>query len=136
MSWELFEHTADLGLRVRAPTLEALFEEAAEGLFAMIASPASADFGEPVRLRVEGARHDWLLRDWLDELLYLFETRRLLLGGFKVALDATGLTGTARGQPFDPALQRARHEVKAITYHRLRVERSGDLWVAEVIVDI
>jgi SHS2 domain-containing protein len=28
------------------------------------------------------------------------------------------------------------HEVKAITYHGLRVENVGDGWAAEVIVDI
>ena len=136
MSWEHFEHTADLGLRVRAPTLEALFEDAAAGLFSMIADPGAAALGDPVDLRVEGTRHDWLLRDWLDELLYVFESRRLLLSGFTVAFDATGLTGQARGRSFDPTRQRTLHEVKAITYHALRLERTGEEWIAEVIVDI
>ena len=47
-----------------------------------------------------------------------------------------GLTATVRGEPFDPARHVLAHEVKAITYHELKVVRDGDQWLAEVIVDI
>ena len=43
---------------------------------------------------------------------------------------------TCRGEPMDPARHEMDHEVKAITYHGLRVEQTADGWVAEVIVDI
>ena len=36
----------------------------------------------------------------------------------------------------DQARHALAHEVKAITYHRLKVERTADGWLAEVIVDI
>ena len=83
--YELFDHTADLGLRVESPDLSSLFREAAEGLFSVIVAeiprrPAARD----VRIRLEAERTDYLLVDWLHELLYLFETERLLFGGFDV----------------------------------------------------
>ena len=34
--WEIFEHTADLGLRIRADSRDQLFSEAAHGLFSLI----------------------------------------------------------------------------------------------------
>ncbi len=47
-----------------------------------------------------------------------------------------GLTGVAWGEPLDHTRHELAHEVKAITYHGLRVERTADGWLAEVIVDI
>ena len=42
----------------------------------------------------------------------------------------------AYGEPYDPARHVLAHEVKAITYHELKVEKTADGWLAEVIVDI
>lgn len=135
--FEFFEHTADLGLRVRASDLDTLYREAAEGLFAILVEnvPASAT-EETLEFRIEGQRPDFVLFDWLNELLFTFETRHLLMRGFDVRSDARGLTGGARAQPLDPARHRLLHEVKAITYHGLKVERSTGGWLAEIIVDI
>jgi SHS2 domain-containing protein len=134
--YELFEHTADLGLRVRAPDLEALFAEAAEGLFAAIAERSGEPGHEVLRFDLHADRLEWLFFDWLAELLYVFESRRLLLGPFHVRLAGLRLTGEARGRPFDTDRDRSLHEVKAITYHGLSVEHGADGWVAEVVVDI
>ncbi len=135
--FELFEHTADIGIRVRSETLETLFAEAARGLFSVIA--ANLDAVRPLQemaLKIGGNRHDDLLFDWLDELLYSFDTKHLLLGEFAVTIGAKGLTAVVRGEPIDAARHELHTEVKAITYHGLKVEREGDGWLAEVIVDI
>ena len=135
--YETFEHTADLGLRVTATDLPALFCEAAKGLFSIIvADPRSVVAREQLRLEVPGQRHDELLFDWLSELLYLFESKRMLLAEFEVEIDAHGLRATVTGEPWEPSRHLLEHEVKAITYHRLKVERTSNGWLAEVIVDI
>ncbi len=135
--YELFDHTADLGLRVEAPDLPSLFREAAEGLFSVIVAqiPRRAPARE-VRIRVEAQRTDYLFVDWLHELLYLFETERLLLDGFDVEIHGTRLAATARAWIVDEARDSLLHEVKAVTYHRLRVEQTERGWLAEVILDI
>jgi SHS2 domain-containing protein len=136
--YETFEHTADLGLRIRADDLDGLFAEAGRGLFSLIV--AKLDEVQPIEevsLSVVGAEMDYLLFDWLNELLYIFETRRLVLAEFEVKVADGGLQATARGEPFDSAQHQAEHEVKAITYHELKVEQQPDgTWLAEVIVDI
>jgi SHS2 domain-containing protein len=135
--YELFDHTADLGLRATGRDLESLLCAAAEGLFAILVEPAvNESRGERLELpRIEGTRPDWLLFDWLSELLFVFESRRLLLSGFEVRLDARGLRAASRARPIGER-DRLLHEVKAITYHGLRVERTADGFEAEVIVDI
>ena len=135
--YETFEHTADLGLRVRAPDLDTLFAEAAACLFsAVVEDPASVRPLQRIDLRIDGADRDYLLFDWLRELLYRFDSHHLLLSRFEARVHDAGLEGSAWGEPLDPARHALAHEVKAITYHGLKVERTADGWLAEVIVDI
>jgi protein archease len=136
--YETFEHTADLGLRAGAPDLDTLFAEAGRGLFSlMIENLDDVQPREEISLAVVGSELDYLLFDWLNELLFLFETRRLVLAEFRVKIADGGLQATARGEPLDSARHRLAHEVKAITYHQLKIEQQPDgAWLAEVIVDI
>jgi SHS2 domain-containing protein len=134
---ELFEHTADLGLRAIAPDLNTLFAEMAACLVsAMVEEPATVQPAQEVQIEVQGADRDYLLFDWLKELLLRFETDQILFAAFEVKVSDGGLSGTARGEPYDPARHVLAHEVKAITYHELKVEKTADGWLAEVIVDI
>jgi SHS2 domain-containing protein len=87
-------------------------------------------------ITVTGDEVDYLLFDWLRELLQRFETRKMLYCRFNVFVSETGLTANVAGEPLDPARHPLGHEVKAITYHGLSVERAADEWVAEMIVDI
>lgn len=135
--YEVFEHTADLGLRIAAEDEPTLFAEAARGLFSLIVT--NLDAVRPVctkAIALQGLRRDDLLFDWLSELLYVFETERLVLSQFRVELSAGGLRAEVAGEPLDPARHQLEHEVKAITYHGLVVERTAQGWRAEVIVDI
>lgn len=135
--YETFEHTADLGLRVRAPDLQTLFVDAARGLTSMIvANLEQVRRDRQMKFNVSGTRYDELLFDWLSEILYAFESGHLLLSHFSIEMDGSGLTATAEGEPADERRHQLEHEVKAITYHGLRVEQTPDGWLAEVIVDI
>jgi SHS2 domain-containing protein len=135
--YETFDHTADVGLRIRADTLDRLFADAAKGLFSLLV--ANLDDVRPVEETTYALGpddYDLLLFDWLAELLYTFETRKLLLSQFDVHAGTDGLRATARGEPIDPTRHVMAHEIKAITYHELKVERTNEGWLAEVIVDI
>lgn len=134
---ETFEHTADLGLRARAADLNTLFAEAALALSAAIVENVDAiEPRQEFNIEVAGAQQDYLLFDWLKELLYRFDADHLVLGKFAVEVGPSGLKAAAWGEPLDPARHLLNHEVKAITYHGLRVEPTADGWLAEVIVDI
>jgi len=135
--YELFEHTADLGLRVRAADLETVFAEAALGLFSMIIdNPESIRPLEERSLELSGDDWEYLFFDWLRALLSLFESEHWLLAKSEVRLGPAGLTARLWGEPFDPARHLPAHEVKAITYHELTVKPTADGWLAEAIVDI
>lgn len=136
---EIFEHTADLGLRATAPTLERLMAEAARGLFEIIAGDLAQLRPRPdhaERFNVAGTDPTWLLFDWISELHAAFELRRMLFGAFDVSIDATGLHATAHGEPYEPARHTLAHEIKAITQHELSVVKTAGGWEATLIVDI
>ena len=135
--YEFFEHTADLGIRVLAADRETLFVEAAQAMFSAIVEDLSTVKPErEIEIILHGQEMDYLLFDWLKALLYYFDAEHLLLGTFEVKITDQGLTGKARGEPLDRSQHLLEHEVKAITYHGLRVEQTADGWLAEVIVDI
>ena len=135
--YETFEHTADLGLRARAADLDTLFAEMAAALFAAIVEDlGTVEPQQQVDFVIPGDEREYLLFDWLKELLYRYDAEHLLLGRFAVRVTDSGLTGTAWGEPLDEARHMPNHEVKAITYHGLKVEQAAGGWLAEVIVDI
>jgi SHS2 domain-containing protein len=139
---EVFDHTADLGLRVTAGDLDDLFQTAALGLFEVItADRTGIEPREAESVAVEADSLERLLIDWLNELIFRSETGRKLYGRFDVAVDVgdagrARLSGTIRGEPIDAARHVLDHEVKAATHHAAFVRRTPEGWLAEVIVDI
>ena len=135
--FELFEHTADLGLRIQAGTLEDLFCDAGRGLLAMlVANPEAVRPVQSKTVEVASAEPAHLLFDWLSELLYVFETEKLLLSEFDITLHHDRLIATCRGETMDVMRHEMDHEVKAITYHGLQVTQTATGSQAQVIVDI
>jgi SHS2 domain-containing protein len=133
----VFEHTADLGIRVEASTLPEALADAARGLFTVIVG----DLGQVQPLveetfTVPGSDPTWLLYDFLGELHAAFEVRRMLFREFRVTITDDGLAATATGERYDPTRHVLAHEVKAITQHALAVDRGPNRCTATYIVDI
>ena len=138
--WTLIEHTADVGLELRAPTLDALFVDAAAGLCDVITEVARVEGREERAFEVAAEAPDLLLVAWLEELLYRFDTAGELFphGKAQVAGDggAWSLRARMRGERFAPARHPLKVQVKAITYHGLEVARDEQGWRARVIFDL
>ncbi len=135
--FETFDHTADIGLRVRATSLEELFVDAARGLTSLLLeNPEDIRPADVETIRLTGSEMDYLLFDWLNELLFLFESRELVFGEFQVQIGEQELMATMRGESYDRSRHRLSHEVKAITYHGLHIEQSEFDWQVELILDI
>jgi SHS2 domain-containing protein len=135
--YETFDHTADVGLRIRAADLDTLFTDAARAMFSVLSGNLQAVCPtEEIRIALPADDLDALLREWLGELLYAFHVRKLVFADFTVAVSERGLQGVARGEPMDASRHRLDVEIKAVTWHGLKVERVDEGWLAEVIVDI
>ena len=135
--FEILEHTADKGIRAYGATFEELCENAACGMFSLM---AEIEKHEPVLSRtieVSAAEPAEMLRAWLGELLYQFEVDHILFTDFEITEVREGrLTGIARGLPFDQQVEWLGAPVKAVTHHDLYAHRTDDRWEAQIIFDV
>ena len=135
--FEILEHTADVGFRASGATREEMFESAALALEAIAFEPEDITARTCHPIAATGEDYESLLVNWLSEVLYYLDGRRVLMSRFRVErLTPRSVTGHGWGEPLDPARHRAKVIVKGITYHQLKIERAGGLWRATVYVDI
>jgi SHS2 domain-containing protein len=132
MSFELIDHTGDLGIVARAPTLEGLFAECAKAMFEILAEPAAPAPAGDDTFPVPGVDPARELRDFLAELLYRFSADYRFYVAFVPGKGEVLLSW----EPYDPARHPLRTEIKAVTYHQLEVLREGERWRGQVIFDV
>jgi SHS2 domain-containing protein len=129
-----FEHTADVGIRAWGPTLGEAFGQAAVGLVAHMVDVSRAKaVGEAV-IELEAESDERLLFAFLEEVLYVFETRLWVITDATVVLSPGRLRATLRGEAYEAARHGHVHEIKAMTWHELHVQRAPP--EVRVIVDI
>ncbi len=135
--FEILEHTADIGFRVEAGTLAGLFEAAAEALASLAIEKTGVEEQETCQIEAAAADNEALLVNWLNEVLWLLDGKRLALARFEVAELSEGrVTGKAWGEPFDATRHCVKLVVKGVTYHQLYVRREQSGWCAQVFLDI
>ena len=140
MSYSFVDHTADVAADLAGRTLEELFASAAQALTDTLTDRREVGRGTADEVAVDAGSLEDLLVDWLNELLYRFEVRNLLVADADVGVRAAGhrwhLDATVHGEPFDPTRHPPRVLVKSATYHGLHiVERDGE-WRARIVFDI
>ena len=142
MTFEHFEHGADVGVRGRGATADEAFAGAACALFSLFAEDlASVRPETEERFVCEAEGLDALLVAFLNELISLADSRRLVFGAFDVSIGRSGaggfrLEGRARGERFDPARHAATVEPKGATFTELRVAEEAGRSVAQCVVDV
>ncbi len=135
--FETFEHTADIGLVARGGTPEELFANAAMGLVDLMVDPAGLREETRLECSVSAPDHEVLLVAWLNELLYLLDTRGFLPRRCRImSMTETGLTAELLGERIDRARHAVRRMVKAATYHGLRVAQANGGWEARILLDL
>ncbi len=136
--FEVFEHTADVGIVARGTTLADAFAQAARGMYALMVDLDRVEPRESRELQLEASDPERLLVQWLVDLLFLTETERLVFSAFAIEVDAKRGTLRARasGEALDPDRHDAGYDVKAVTYHDLELVEDADGWRLRVIFDV
>lgn len=138
--YEILPHTADGKFRAGGRTLEEAFGNA--GL-AMVSFMWDWEKVRPLKMRglsVEGRDREQLLVKFLNELIYIAESEGFLLAsieGLKIVGSPKGLELRAR---LNGDLRSAGYEVcgevKAATYNELKIEKDGDGFMVQAVVDL
>ena len=136
-NYRLLDHTADLGIIVTGSTLKTLFENAAGALTQLMLTAADPVKTSSLQISVTADDPADLMVRWLGEILYLFEGDNLVVTSSDVStMTSSRLKATLQIVPYDPAIHEIQHEIKAVTYHQIKVVQTGDLWEARIIFDV
>jgi SHS2 domain-containing protein len=136
-NYELIEHTADIGIKVKGNDLAGLFKNAALALFDIIAErqPGKNTLLKTIPLSQAADDLEELFIDWLNELLSLSATEELIFTDVHIdALDERSLRARAVGE--EDKYFTLKVEMKAATYHGLKIEKTGSGWEASFIIDV
>ena len=137
MEFELLEHPADIGFRARGRDLAELFANSAKALVWIMLDPEHIEPKQPIQFSARAGDYESLLVSFLNEVLYLVDSRRLALATFEIIrLSETHVNCIAKGEPRDIKKHPPKLVVKAVTYHQLKIVQSGEEWIAEVYVDV
>jgi SHS2 domain-containing protein len=135
--YELLEHTADIGIRVKGKDLKVVFKNAALAMFDIIAEKKKPDTSniKKITLNQQADSPDELFINWLNELLSLSSAKELIFSDFKInKLEKNNLEATLVGNSVEN--YKINTEIKAATYHQLKLEQTRSGWQAEVIFDV
>ncbi|MCS6958037.1 MAG: archease [Aquificaceae bacterium] len=128
--------TADAGIRVRAKSLEDLI---CKSLLATYNEITPIEDVQPKEERVIQTYSElpFLIADLINEAIVLHESELFVASKCEpIEVKKDYAKVKLLGDRFDPERNEPRLVIKAATYHNLKVEREGDLWIAEVIFDI
>ena len=124
MRYEEIEHTADVRLKVYGADEKELFANAAFALFDTLVDLSGVGGGIREEVEAEGGDIEETLVGFLGELLYRFDVGRKVYRGFEVIeLAETRVRAACTGEDFDPGRHEQKMEIKAVTFHDVRIER-------------
>jgi SHS2 domain-containing protein len=137
----MFDHTADVGFELEAPTLEVLFEEALRALLMTIFErpPEKGESEHSVRLSAPDL--ETLLVRWINELVFLIQGDGFVPVHSGLGIEVSGeedfsLEASLTGAPLDLEGHGWQGEIKSATFHGLDVRQDGKDWRTRVILDV
>ncbi|MCI0706899.1 MAG: archease [Ignavibacteriae bacterium] len=135
--YRILEHPADVGIEASGVSLKEAFENAAAGLLSIITDVESIDAAEERYIRLTATDFDNLLVKWLSEILYLYDGEDFIVGEVEIeSLSPTQLEAIVSGEPYDANKHSTHLDVKAVTYHQLKIQQKKTGCLVRVYLDI
>ena len=135
--YKTFNHTADLGIEVYGEDQKQLFVNAGLALFDLITDIDKVEEKTSLSLTAEGINLEDLMVSWLRELLYLHQVKGYLFRDFVIhEISDELLKATVKGEKFDSRRHELIREIKAATYHQIKVVCEKGIWISRIVFDI
>jgi SHS2 domain-containing protein len=133
--------TADIAFEATGCNLPELFTAAADATMnVMIDNLVAIESRETLQIELSNDNIEMLLFDFLQELIYFKDAKRLLLRARETQIDEKGgayfLKAKFAGEQLDATRHQQRADVKAVTLHGFSVEQRDGGWKARVLLDI
>ena len=138
--FEPIDISGDVGMRAFGTTVEEAFINEAMGMYSLITDIEGVGETQKIIIETQSDSIEGLLAGYLNELIFQFDAygfvgRSIDINIFRLE-PAPFLKATVRGEEFNPEKHDRKLLIKAATYHKLRIEKTGDVWEIDVIFDI
>jgi len=137
LSYQIVDHTADLGIIVKGVDEKDVFIQAA---YAMTDLMVEGDISKKTVMKdvsLQGEDFPDLMVRWLGEILYLFDGENLIVNSIEIkSISPIQLKSTLTLSSFELEHHQVKREIKAVTYHQISVDKTKDGWQARIIFDI
>jgi SHS2 domain-containing protein len=130
-------HTADAGFELWGTSLADIFIQGAHALYSLMTDRRRLQNRQVMEVEVTAMDQEALLVDWLNHLLYLYDTKSFFAKDIDILeISANRLKARLGGEELDPERHVLKTGVKAATYHNLNISRDDDRWEARIIFDL
>ena len=135
---EIFEHTADAGIRAESSTLSEAFHEVSLAFTELITGGSLPDTKNNFKINIESSSLDSLLVNYISHLIYLFDTENFLVSSANVSIKSglsNTVSGILKGDFYNEAIHGYGVEIKAVSYHMLEISEGPPSKIV-VILDL
>jgi len=135
--YEIIDHTADIAIKAYGSSLEELFTNAAYGMCDIIADLDGLKPTTSIKVDLTADNAEELLIAWLDEILYRFYTKKIIFCDFNITeLTEKKISAEVLGRPIGNKKSRLNTEIKAATYHDLKIEKENGSYKVQIVFDV
>ncbi len=141
MSYKFIDHTADIAAEINGSTYEELFISAAYAWKVSVIEIANEYTEDDKFIRLSSSSLEILLVDFLNELNFLLIVRKWVtvrINEISLTLynSEWQLTAKISGTHYSPEKHTLKTEIKAITFHQMQIERTGEKFSTRIVFDI
>lgn len=138
---KLIEHTADIGIEVKGATKSALFVFAAKGTIGLVVDGydkiTKTGHTDKVKIRLSAETPEALLVKWLEALLVYLQEKQKVPVNFKVyTFTENEFAAEVTFIEFDPAEHKIKYDVKAVTFHDLKIDHEKGKFITRIVFDV
>ena len=139
-TFEILDISGDAGIRAFGKNIEEVFKNSALGMYSLITDIEDIKEEKTVSVSIKSHSLEGLLVSWLNQLVFQFDAYNFI--GKEISIKAISYQPSAflkaeiHGEEFDPERHERKLLIKAVTYHKLKIEKLNDVWEIDVIFDI
>jgi len=139
--FEVIDISGDVGIRAFGKSIEDVFKNSALGMYSLITDLEGVKAEKDISISAESNSLEGLLVSLLNELIFQFDAynfigKRIDIQSLTPNPQSPSLKAIISGEEFDTERHERKLLIKAATYHRLKIEKAGDVWQADIIFDI
>jgi SHS2 domain-containing protein len=127
---------ADIAFETYGKDLNELFENTALAIFEETTNLNKVEEKKKKEIKLKAENIEDLLFDFLSEILFLKDKDSFLFKTSKVNIKKFSLTAELKGEPINREKHELRNDIKAITLHMFKLEKTKEGFKATIVVDV